>query len=182
MSLLQGVSPRPESAGSAAPSVGQAAPVCPACGSPNRELSQFCAACGAALLKYCPQCGRQIDLEDQVCTDCTQAGTLTPLAAGRCQACGRQNEQSAEACEHCGARLLVKCPQCGAVAPASFSFCTECGFQYSRLVTDRLVRPFQKSEEQSKRPARRVNASLVLMIVLSAISVLVMIYILSDIL
>jgi predicted amidophosphoribosyltransferase len=156
--------------------------VCPACGSPNRQQSQFCAACGAALLKYCAQCGRQIGLDAQVCIDYAQAGRQIPLAAGRCQGCGRQNDQNAEVCAKCGARLLVKCPQCAAVAPASFSFCTECGFQYSRLVTERLVPPVQKSEEQRKLRAPKLNFSLVLMIVLSVISVLVMIYILSEML
>lgn len=180
MSLQQGLSPRPESGGSAT-STGDAGPVCPACGSPNREQSQFCAACGAALLKYCPQCGRQIGIDDQVCTDCAQAGGQIPLAAGRCQSCGWQNDQGAEACGHCGARLLVKCPQCSDVAAASFSFCPRCGFNFSRLVTDRLVGGLPKSEEQSKRPARKLDFSLVLMIALSIISVLVMIYVLSQI-
>ncbi len=77
---------------------------------------------------------------------------------------------------------MAKCPQCGAIAPASFSFCTECGFKYSRLVTDRLVAGLPKDEERKKRRAPRLDYSLVLMIVLSVISVLVMIYILSDIL
>jgi len=181
MSSPPGLSPRPESESRACPAEGQAGPVCPACGSSNREQSRFCAACGAALLKYCPQCGRQIGLEEQVCADCAEAGRQVPLTAGRCQACGRQNDQSAEVCGHCGARLLVKCPQCGAVAPASFSFCTECGFNFSRLVTDRLVAGLPKDEEQKRRRAPKLDFNLVLMIVLSAISVLVMIYILSQI-
>jgi hypothetical protein len=171
---------RGESGGIATPA-GHTRPVCRVCGSHNREQSRFCADCGAALLNYCPQCGRQIAIDDILCDDCAQAGRQVLLAAGRCQSCGWQNDQSAEACGQCGARLLVKCPQCAAVVPASFSFCPRCGFQYSRLVTDRLVGEAPKGEEQRKRRAPKLDFSLILMIVMSAVSVLVMIYILSEI-
>jgi predicted amidophosphoribosyltransferase len=182
MSSQQGRSPRPESGGIATPAAaGHAGSVCPVCGGHNREQSQFCSDCGAALLNYCPQCGRQIALEDQLCDDCARSGRQTPLVAGRCQRCGRQNDQGAEACVQCGARLLAECPHCGAALPASVSFCPRCGFHYSRFVTDRLVRGLAGSEERSKRSAPKLDFSLPLMIALTLVSVLVMIYILSQI-
>ncbi len=77
--------------------------------------------------------------------------------------------------------MLVKCPHCAAVTPASFSFCPRCGFNYSRFVTDRVVRGFPGSKEQGNRSGRKVDISVVLMVALSLVSVLVMIYILSQI-
>jgi predicted nucleic acid-binding Zn ribbon protein len=186
MSSQQGQSHRPKPEESSAEAggatlTGYTGPVCPACGSHNREQSQFCSECGAALLNYCPQCGRQISPDEQLCSDCAKAGRQIPLAAGRCQSCGWQNDQGVESCRHCGARLLVKCPHCGAVTPASFSFCPRCGFDYSRFVTDRLVRGLPGGEEQGHRSGRKVDISLALMVALSVVSVLVMIYILSQI-
>lgn len=187
MSSQQGQSrsPKPEesrgeSAGIATPAV-HAGRVCPVCGGHNREQSQFCSDCGAALLNYCPQCGRQIALEDDLCDDCLRSGRQTPLVAGRCQRCGRQNDPSAELCQRCGARLLAECPHCGAVTQVSFGFCPRCGFNYSRFVTDRLVGGLQGSAEQGQRSGRKLDISTVVMIALIIVSVLVMIYILSQI-
>ena len=181
----QSRSPKPdesrvEHGGIAAPA-GHTRPACPVCGSHNREQSRFCADCGAALLKYCPQCGRQIAIEGHLCDDCSRSGRQTPLVAGRCQRCGCQNDQNAESCVRCGARLLAQCPHCGAVTQAFFSFCPRCGFNYTRFVTDRLVRGLQGSEEQGNRSGRKLDISSALMIALVIASVLVMIYVLSQI-
>ena len=187
MSSQQGQSrsPKPEESGvesgGIATPAGHTSPVCPVCGSHNREQSRFCADCGAALLNYCPQCGRQIAIDDILCDDCSRSGRQIPLAAGRCQRCGCQNDQGAESCVRCGARLLAQCPDCGAVTQASFSFCPRCGFNYSRFVTDRLVRGPEESEEQGNRSGRKLDISSGLMIALAVVSVLVIIYILCQI-
>jgi uncharacterized membrane protein YvbJ len=81
----------------------------------------------------------------------------------------------------CGARLLAECPHCGAVTQAFFSFCPRCGFNYTRFVTDRVVRGLQGSEEQGNRSGRKLDMSSALMIALVIVSVLVMIYVLSQI-
>lgn len=173
--------PKAVSDGRAAP-LQPTAPVCPACGERNREQSRFCSQCGAALLRYCIRCGQQIALDVDLCDHCSSPETQRAVSAGRCQRCGFQSGLEAESCLQCGARLLVNCPQCGALAAATVYYCRQCGFNYSRFVTDRLVHRLNESQEASARPGFRLDASSILMITLVALSLLLMVYIISQIL
>jgi uncharacterized membrane protein YvbJ len=164
------------SSGANAPTRG-AEPLCPACGTRNREQSQFCSQCGAALLRYCPRCGRQVALDVDLCDRCATFETQKAVPAGRCQGCGFQNLQEAEHCQRCGARLLVRCPRCGALTAATFDYCPRCGFHYSGFVTDRLLHRVDEDQEASARPGLRLDRSSILMIVLVALSLLLMLYI-----
>jgi len=168
--------PKADSDGRRAPAQ-RAGPVCPACGERNREQSQFCSQCGAALLTYCTRCGRQVALDEDLCDHCSSPETQSAVLAGRCQRCGFQSGQEAESCLQCGARLLVKCPQCDALTAATFDYCPRCGFNYSRFVTDRLLHRLDESQEASARPGLRFNPSSILMIILVTLSVLLMVYI-----
>ncbi|HUV73414.1 MAG TPA: zinc ribbon domain-containing protein [Anaerolineae bacterium] len=168
--------PKADSDGRTAP-VRRAEPVCPACGERNSEQSQFCCQCGAALLRYCPRCGRQVALDVDLCDHCSSPETQSTVLAGRCQRCGFQSDQEAESCLQCGARLLVKCPQCSAPTAATFDYCPRCGFNYSRFVTNRLLHRLDENQEASARPGLRFNPSSILMIILVTLSLLVMVYI-----
>ncbi len=177
-----GRSPQANSVELASGSHGTAAqqlrPVCPVCGGHNREQSQFCADCGASLLRYCPHCGQSIGAELESCERCSLVGAQATLLAGRCQGCGFQNDQNAEQCEQCGARLLAKCPQCDALSTAAFNFCPRCGFNYSHLVTRAIANRLEGGEKTGRSSRRMVDFSSALMIALVALSVLVMVYIL----
>ncbi len=155
-------------------------PICPACGSPNRPRSQFCFDCGAPLGRYCPRCGEPIPRDLNYCPRCSDAQSGASAAAARCQRCGFENESQAELCQQCGARLLANCPQCGSLNQASLTYCPHCGFNYSRYVADRLVGTPPKPEPGVQR-ARRLHPSTILMAALIVFSVLLMLYILSQI-
>ena len=43
---------------------------CPACDQPNHPERNFCAACGAALARYCPRCGFRNGAADRYCGGC----------------------------------------------------------------------------------------------------------------
>jgi hypothetical protein len=156
-------------------------PVCPVCDANNREQSQFCSQCGAALLRYCPHCGQQIALADDFCDRCSCADPPPAERRGRCQRCGFRNEEATETCLECGARLLAQCPRCGSLNQASFNFCPQCGFNYSRFVTERVVHGLLPDETKHDRSGRTVTAGSALMIALMALSLFLIIQILLQI-
>jgi hypothetical protein len=155
-------------------------PVCPECGSPNRPQSQFCADCGAPLRRYCPHCGEPIPMGLDSCPRCSEARGGPSALAARCQRCGFENDSQAELCQQCGARLLANCPQCGSLNQASLTYCPHCGFNYSRYVADRLVGTPAKPEPEVQQ-AGRLHPGTILMAALIVISVLLMLYVLSQI-
>jgi hypothetical protein len=156
-------------------------PVCPLCDADNREQSRFCAQCGTALLRYCPRCGQQIALDQDLCDRCSRTDPQPAESRGRCQRCGFPNEEAAEICRKCGARLLAQCPRCSALNQASFNFCPQCGFNYSRFVTERVVHGLLPDDSQRGRSGPTLTASSALMIALMTLSVFLIIQILLQI-
>jgi hypothetical protein len=76
---------------------------------------------------------------------------------------------------------LAQCPRCAALNQASFNFCPQCGFNYSRFVTERLVRGLQPDATKRGPSGRTLTAGTALMIALMALSVFLMIQILMQI-
>ena len=54
-----------------------AAGTCPECETPARSGSQFCARCGAPLVRTCSECGELASLDDHFCASCG-----APLSGG----------------------------------------------------------------------------------------------------
>lgn len=156
-------------------------PICPTCGSHNRERSRFCGLCGAALVRYCPQCGVKILSGAYLCEGCVIESKAVPISHGRCQRCGSQAEEHAESCGECGARLLARCPQCGTMARATNNYCPYCRFGYSRFVTEKLVRKHGGEEEEGNEPPYVATHSSAIMVALTILSILLIVYILAQI-
>ena len=76
---------------------------------------------------------------------------------------------------------MAKCPRCGALNQASFNFCPQCGFNYSRFVTERLVQGLQPDATKRGPSIRTLTAESALMIALMALSLFLMIQILLQI-
>lgn len=83
-----------------------------------------------------------------------------------CPACGSTNRPQSQFCADCGAPLRTYCPHCG--------------FDYSRFVAGRLIGRATKPESEAEQP-RRPHPSTILMAALIVLSVLLMLYILSQI-
>jgi uncharacterized membrane protein YvbJ len=156
-------------------------PLCPRCGGQNRQGSQFCAHCGEPLGRYCHQCGQLIPPDLELCDRCSTGSLALTVVAGRCQTCGEQNDPEAKRCVKCGARLLLNCARCGSPQPASFNFCPRCGFEQSRLVTDRLLGGIDLEEREESPRQARSKLSWALMGALMVLSVALMVQILLEI-
>ncbi len=155
-------------------------PICPECGSQNREEGLFCAQCGAPLARYCRQCGSKIAATGEVCEQCG-AQQQAPPTAGACQRCGSQNNNDSEFCQECGARLLITCPQCGTLIGAPLNFCAGCGFNYSRFVTERLAAKPGQETEQVTESSYFAFVSSAIMIALVMLSIVLIVYIVAQI-
>jgi uncharacterized membrane protein YvbJ len=151
---------------------------CPECGFDNKEGSKFCGQCGASLIRYCPQCGGEIPSGASSCEHCGANSDPILVSGERCQHCGLQNDAQTELCEHCGARLLIECPECGTMTRAR-TFCSNCGFDYSRFVTQKVIERFGRKEEEKRSVyAKGLNAGI--MVALVTISIVIIIYILHQ--
>ncbi|MGB3904287.1 MAG: zinc ribbon domain-containing protein [Anaerolineae bacterium] len=155
-------------------------PTCPQCRSLNREGSQFCGHCGAALVRYGPQCGVKIPTSAYLCEGCSIESKAVAISQGRCQRCGSQAEEHAESCGECGARLLARCPQCGTMARATNNYCPYCRFAYSRFVTEKLVRKHGRGEEEGNEPPYVATLNSAIMVALTILSILLIVYILAQ--
>lgn len=156
-------------------------PVCPDCGSLNRPRSQFCADCGTPLRRYCPHCGKRIAMDLDACELCASVGGQSTTSVTRCQRCGFENEKQAEFCQQCGARLMADCPQCGATIQSTFGFCPRCGFGYSQFVAGKVVPAPASRDPTPTEPGQRLRPSTLIMAALVVLSVVLMLYILSQI-
>ena len=68
---------------------------CPVCGEPVTNDQQFCNACGTALFRQCPVCGREVT-DEPYCPEC---GTTIQE---KCEVCGARRHSSEEFCSNCG--------------------------------------------------------------------------------
>ncbi|RMB23689.1 zinc ribbon domain-containing protein [Haloplanus aerogenes] len=71
---------------------------CPVCGAAVESDQQFCAACGTALFRQCPVCGRGVT-DEPYCPECGTA------IQEECDVCGHRQHSSEEYCPKCGTKF-----------------------------------------------------------------------------
>ena len=86
--------------------------------------SEFCRNCGLRLIKKCPECGRYINSEKEICTNCgyelpsykikkvpeeyqvIKKGMPTPEKANFCPNCGvKLIDKDVDVCSICGQKI-----------------------------------------------------------------------------
>ncbi len=86
--------------------------------------SKFCSKCGSRnpFLIRCPECLREVNREDVVCSCCGRNLII------KCQVCGKDTFVL-DKCEKCGTSFLIECPnrRCGELVFFQNDSCTMCG-------------------------------------------------------